>query len=352
MKTFARYFGYISKKAILRTAIFTLLGLAIVWIAAQSGIDGSNYYTRQGKFYDFRVTNIGTISTVLGFACGLIPIFELAAFKNRRNLDTLYFFPIKRWKLALAHYLSGLTQIIAVHSLCFFVSWTFYAVRTDYFAREYMFPYFLSSLGLGIIIYSIFMFINAQANTVVDGVLFSILWIFALFMVFIVAVGVAEAVTGDKSIFSEYGEIGEWLIFFTPLNNVTVIFQQLIHVNNTYRNMEIAREYYSELYMVAFWVIIGIGAIAGYFLTFIKKGAQKAGEVSDTFVGYRVLIPLYCITAFSTFISFPIIQVIVMAMTIVGYVIFRRGFKFKLPDILSIVGSVLTSIVISAFLNS
>ena len=351
MKTFARYFGYISKKAILRTAIFTLLGLAIVWIAAQSGIDNSNYYTWQDKFHDFRVTNIGTISTVLGFACGLIPIFELAAFKNRRNLDTLYFFPIRRWKMGLAHYLSGLLQITTVHSVCFFISLALYIVKTNYFALEYMIPYFFASLGLGIITYSIFMFINAQANTVVDGVLFSILWLFALFIFFGMVISVIEKATGDSSIIYESG-ILNWTIFFSPLNNVTVIFQKLIHVNRTDDYMKIAREYASQLYMVAFWIILGIGAIAGYFLTFIKKGAQKAGEVSDTFVGYRVLIPLYCIMVSSTFISFPIMQVIVMAMTIVGYVIFRRGFKFKLPDILSIVGSVLTSIVISAFLNS
>ena len=352
MKTFARYYGYIMKKSIVRTVIFAIIGLAIVWISAQTGIDDLNegYYSWSGEYYDHRVTNIGEISTVLGFVCGLIPFFELAAFKNRRNLDTLYFFPIKRWKLALAHYLSGLTQIIAVHSLCFFVSWIFYAVRTDYFALEYMFPYFLSSLGLGIIIYSIFMFINAQANTVVDGVLFSILWIFALFMVFIVAVGVAEAVTGDKSLLREYGSIGEWLILFTPLNNVTVIFQQLIHVNNTNRNMEIAREYYSALYMVAVWAVLGIGAIAGYFLTFIKKGAQKAGEVSDTLVGYRVLIPLYCITLMTLFEGVSLMMVFVVAMTVVGYVIFRRGFKFKLPDILSMVGSVLLGIVFAVII--
>ena len=164
-------------------------------------------------------------------------------------------------------------------------------------------------------------------------------------------ISVIEKATGDSSIIYESG-ILNWTIFFSPLNNVTVIFQKLIHVNRTDDYMKIAREYASQLYMVAFWIILGIGAIAGYFLTFIKKGAQKAGEVSDTFVGYRVLIPLYCIMVSSTFISFPIMQVIVMAMTIVGYVIFRRGFKFKLPDILSIVGSVLTSIVISAFLNS
>ena len=114
--------------------------------------------------------------------------------------------------------------------------------------------------------------------------------------------------------------------------------------------MGIAREYYSELYMVAVWAVLGIGAIAGYFLTFIKKGAQKAGEVSDTFVGYRVLIPLYCITLMTLFEGVSLMMVFVVAMTVVGYVIFRRGFKFKLPDILSMVGSVVLGIVFAAII--
>ena len=172
MKTFGRYFGYITKKSILRTVIFALLGLIIVWLSAISGLNKTHVHARG--------TNIGEISAVLGILCCIVPIIELAGFKNRRNIDVLYSFPIKRWKMALAHYISGIAQITAVHSVCFFSSYVYYLLKTDYFALKYMIPYFFASLGLGIIMYSIFMFINSQANTVADGVVFSILWMFAI----------------------------------------------------------------------------------------------------------------------------------------------------------------------------
>ena len=351
MKTFLRYFGYISKKAILRTVIFLILGFAFVWISAMTGVEDSRVGTNfVGHYYDHRYTNIGTISTVLGFLCTLVPILELSAFKNRRNLDTLYFFPIKRWKMALAHYLSGFLQIATVHTVCFFHSFGFYLLYTDCFDLRFMIPYYFASLGLGILLYSIFMFINSQANTVVDGVIFSILWMFAFYLLLQLAAGVLQSRLGDDFVYEVLKAPFNWSSVYSPLNNVTVIFQRVIHINQT-SSSSIAKTYFSELYMVAVWGVLGVGAIVGYFLTFTKKGAQKAGEVSTTFFGYRTLIPLYCITLLWLSMLSLIFMVFIIAMTIVGYVIFRRGFKFKLPDILSIVGSVILGIVFASIIK-
>lgn len=102
----------------------------------------------------------------------------------------------------------------------------------------------------------------------------------------------------------------------------------------------------TQMYMVAVWGIIGIGSAAGYFLSFIKKLAHKASEVSNSVLGYKVLIPIYFIWGATVFAleSDPMILVFDIIMMIVGYVIYRRGFRFKLPDILSMVGSLIVAI--------
>lgn len=353
MKTFGRYFGYITKKSILRTVIFTLIALAIVLASMHAGLDRSHGVINNGTAYDNRVTNIGEISTVLGFLCGIIPIIELAGFKSRRNIDALYSFPIKRWKMATAHYLSGFIQITLIHSVCFFTSYIYYLLNTDFFALEYMIPYFFASLGLGIIMYSVFMFINSQANTVVDGVLFSVLWIFALALLLETAVSFVRFFDGGwHNLLYDSGCIGQWGIIFGPLNNVTVIFQKLIHINDTYTG-SIMQQYVSKLYMIFVWLVIGAGASVGYFVTFIKKPAHKTSEISDSFFGYRTLLPIYCFTCILLlgWLFGLITPVIFIAMTIIGYVIFRRGFRFKLPDILSMVGSLIVAVILVFFLN-
>lgn len=338
MKTFGRYFGYITKKSILRTVIFALIGLIVVWVSAINGLNKTQVHAR--------VTNIGAISTVLGFLCGIIPVIELSGFKNRRNLDTIYSFPIKRWKMAIAHYISGVAQITAIHSICFFASYIYYLLKTDYFALEYMIPYFFASLGLGIIMYSVFMFINSQANTVVDGVLFSILWLFGILVLLMAVCNILFICDFIK--YREADHIGtfasHWSFPFSSLNNVTLLFEELIHVNRG-KNHNISR-FSPHMYMVAVWGIIGIGSAVGYFLSFIKKPAYKASEVSNSVLGYKVLIPIYFIWGATLFAleSDPMILVFDIIMMIVGYVIYRRGFRFKLPDILSMVGSLIVAI--------
>ena len=105
------------------------------------------------------------------------------------------------------------------------------------------------------------------------------------------------------------------------------------------------------MYMIAVWVIIGIGSAVGYFLSFIKKPAYKASEVSNSVLGYKVLIPIYFIWGATVFYFEPMILVFDLIMMIVGYVIYRRGFRFKLPDILSMVGSLIVAVILVFFLN-
>ena len=113
MTTFKRYFIYRLKQSILRTVVFTALALLICLTAVNSSISGDY------EFY--KTASLESLASILGIICFLIPILELSGFKNRRNLDTLYFFPIRRERMALAHYLSGFVHHRG--SLCRRVGW-------------------------------------------------------------------------------------------------------------------------------------------------------------------------------------------------------------------------------------
>ena len=63
---------------------------------------------------------------------------------------------------------------------------------------------------------------------------------------------------------------------------------------------------------------------------------EKTEEISSSYFGFRLLIPVYAISAMialktvsSTIIWFVIVEV----LTFIGYTIYRRGFHFKKADI-------------------
>ena len=123
------------------------------------------------------------MATILGVLCMLIPIIELAPFKNRRNLDSLFSLPVSRRKQALAHYLNGIIQISVAFTVCCVLALIQLIAYKRGAIIGYFIVYYFLALIVGILIYSVFMLLFDQANTVIDGILFEILGAFALFFV-------------------------------------------------------------------------------------------------------------------------------------------------------------------------
>ncbi len=336
MKVFGRYLAYRLKQSWLKTLVFSVLSVMFCLFTTSSGIKAVEVR--------YRETGIFMLAVVLGVFCTLIPMLELSGFKNRRNLDTLYFFPIKRDKMALVHYLSGAIQIFTIYTASFVSVWLFLLAKTDCFKLEYMPLYYLLSLLLGFVMYSLFMFVFGEANTVADGVLFCVLWMLIGYLVMYVARGylvrIIAADPTDRNIWFETNNLPEWGLVYTPINNLTVIFQDLIQVNQyeqVYYNGDIyAQRYMSQIYMFFIWGAVGIAAAAGYFITFKRKGAHLAGEISSSPFGYKLLIPLYGYSLLLVWNDFDILTIIVFALMLIGYIIYRRGFKIKVRDIIFI----------------
>ena len=332
MKIFGRYLGYRLEKAASRMLVFTILAVVLNWLVVTESIGRLNVYNNE--------TGIYMLAIILGCLCTIVPILELSDFKNRRNLDTLYFFPIKREKMAAVHFVCGFIQVFVVYSVTFFSSWIHLALQTHYFALEYMFFYYILSLLLGFVMYSIFAFLFIQGNTVADGILFCVLW---MFIILIVGSVVRSEILRNYIADTKYWEnsanlVTDWGIIYSPINNLTVIFQDLIEVNKHsleyYYKSAYAARYIREMYMFFVWGAVGIAAAIGYFITFIKKGAEKTGEISDSWFGYRLLIPLYGYSLLIFWNSEIILTALIFALMIIGYIVYRRGFKLKSGDLI------------------
>ena len=334
MKVFGRYLQYRLKQSTLRTIVFTILSVMVCLIVTS---DASSSTIHE----EYRTTGIYMLAIILGIICTLIPILELSVFKTRRNLDTLYFFPIKRTKMALAHYLSGAIQIFTVYTVSFASVWIYLLATTDCFRLGYMPLYYLLSLLLGWVMYSIFTFLFSEGNTVPDGILFCALWAFVAYLVMYVFHSYVLSAVLDRKVWLELESLSGWGVIYAPINNLTVIFQDLIEVNRAsdagasyYVNY--ADRYMAQMYMFFVWGVVGIAASFGFFFNFKRKGAHLAGEISDSPFGYKLLIPVYGYGLLLLSDGLEIMSVIIFALMLVGYFIYRRSFKIKTRDIIFI----------------
>ncbi len=343
MKVFGRYLNYRLKQGLMRTIVFSVLSIMVCL-----SIAGSEAVKAPDEYIQYCETGIYILAFVLGIICTMIPILELSGFKNRRNLDTLYFFPIKRGKMALVHYLSGAIQIFTIYTVSFLSVWIFLLAKTDYFALGWMPLYYLCSLILGFVMYSVFAFIFNEANTVADGGLFCGLWMLAVYVVlytviryFVRPTMFSDSVGLDPT-YRQLTSLVNWGVVYAPINNLTVIFQELIEINQDpdpvygLGGLTHGLQYLNQMYMFFVWLAVGIAAAVGYLVRFTRKGAQLAGEISTSPWGFKLLIPLYGYSLLFMTNSNEIYTIIVFALMLIGYFIYRRSFKLKKSDIIFI----------------
>ncbi len=334
MTTFKRYLFYCVKNSSLRMIVSTILSAIISQVMLADCIDHTNI--------SYCTSGINILATILGIFSTIIPILELSQFKNRRNLDTLYFFPIKREKMALAHYICGFYQISIIYTVTFATNFLFLVFETDFFELNHMIPYYFYSLLLGLVIYSVFMFIFIQANSITDGILFCFIWIFILSIVSYTFIDIFNlesiAVTYQKQ---------NWGIIYAPLDKLTKLYRNLIEINDPYPSDYLIGQIKEQAFMFFVWVAVGIIAAIGYVFSFAKKRAENAGEISNSWFGYKMLIPVYtfCPIFLMRSDGIKVLSISFLILMIIGYIIYRRGVKFQKSDIILMVSGLILMLV-------
>lgn len=345
MTNFKSYLGYRIKKSIFPTLAFSLIALAISAFSARAC--AYRFMGARGSM------GIETLATIVGIIASIIPMIELSAFKSRRNLDTLFFLPISRKSVALAHYLSGLIQMFTIYTVAFLGHTLVLLEFAEDFRMEYMPLYYVLLLILGVVVYSVFMFLFSEANSNVDGVICSIMWIFALYLAMLV-LNYPIRMFAMKYIYVshsvEYWEFtrhlsnfAAWFLPYAPLNNLTVVFQSVMQGWDNFNDYELyfptfaeaVGRYFPHWYMFFPWLAAGAASVWGYFRTFTRKGAERAEDISDSPFCYKMLIPLYGASLITVESDIVMIFLTVAAMYI-GYAIYRRTFRIKKADVITV----------------
>ncbi len=324
--TFSKYLGHRLKYTALRSIVATLISVAtVLYTVLKSNEHPGNYYRSK--------TGLDTIPIIIGFFATVIPVLETAYFKRRRNLDTLYSLPMSRAKLALAHYLSGFIQVTFICAVSFIAAYLYisFAFNYDYYDMRPAPLYFLCCLLFGLAIYSVSIFIFSEANTSLDGVILSHLWMYALWVLMSALMSVSldfDFYTKIGMTYNDYSRFPPNGNIYHPLEHITLYFRPLIEIRRS------CPEYYPIQALTGYilWGTAGAAATFGYFRNMMRKSANSAGEISNSLFGYKLLIPLYGYSLMLICSPYVIRIIFIFAAMIIGYFIFRRRFIFKISD--------------------
>ncbi len=351
MRSFRKYFSYHFRSTLLRCTIICILALVFTLTTVgfhKSTWDGSSYL----NYSDRHISvwgDIGSLGFIAAVVASILPFLELSPFKNRRNMDTLLAFPISRTKMAAAHYINGLLHLFMIMVPCFL-----YALA-NMFRFLYIYDplklllFFICLMATVVMIYSFFTFIFSLANTTADGVV----WVIAYsFIGMLSSVWVYDFIYEETNplLFSPFSLLLMVIFAFEPFVTPSVHFNIENFPNEiTYieRDGKLLLEDGFTFCMI-FWSIIAVIAIVGYFIAFNRQKPEKIGGVSNSWLGYRILIPVFILSLDFLFSSFVVTPIFWIAAAI-GYIIYRRGFRFKLPDFISLGLIVVVSIVDKAF---
>ncbi len=347
MKAFFKYLRHRLKHSTLQSCIFALISILFVIVQLPGFVTPTEYggyiEATYGKEWQYHLsyvsckTGMYLLAIVLGVFSTLIPILELSGLKKRRNLDALYSFPISRLSLSLAHFISGYIQVIFIYTCAFISSYAYLALNTDIFDLSYMLEYYPLSLAVGIIIYAFFAFLFTVANTVTDGVIISGLWVLVTHSFFYTSnipkylllslLGKIFPHESYMTVHSVESAFKNWSQIYSPLDKLTFIYQERAEINNdlSYDYKEII----DSCYIFVFWAVVGILCMAGYFIASKRHTPNKSGEISNSVLGYKLLLPLLILLLYRYFAD--IIYVLAI-LIFIGYVIYRRSFRLKLQD--------------------
>lgn len=339
MKTTLRYFKHHAKDTLIRAAIITFICLVIVTMVAQ-GVNET--YQRQKEYsenwyvYGYSEDFTWTLDPSLGFFVAfsailttLLPMLELACFNSRKYLDSAFSFPIARISLISVNLINGFVQFLAAYTLSFI--WYTIALLpcADKISYPALWSFFFISLLCSLFYYAVNAFFFSVCNSTVDGFLTAVAW---QFIIALVLVTLCEMFDGN------FEEEIILTILWMPLVQICDYFSSISRGRSVVvPDLGTDNPYAMLIYLIVVPILTAL-FVAGILYFFNKKRTESAGEISNTPFSYKTLLPV-C-TGLLIYWAFEgeaaIISILALIFSIVGYIVYRRGVKLKIFDIVVI----------------
>jgi len=308
--------------------IFTLFISSIGQEAVVYDIEAKEYITEYYSMLD----GPAIFLCILIF---VIPVMEFSFFKKRINLDCAYSLPISRRSMGMVHYLTGLITLLGTFTASYLLNFIIILTRgADHYNLSPMITHYFLCVLYGSALYSVLVFVFNEANTKGDGIWFMILYTF----VFVLIVDVVLSIVWNNGLIEDinwhlYNDIPFAFTPWAPIVYITEYFEQCVEKEH----FTTFPYFHANIYATIFWIALGIASTIGFVLSFGKRRMEKTEDISDSFFGFRTLIPICAIfgmISFSSYIPYPLFWLIIEIIAIIGYAIYRRSLRFKKSEII------------------
>ena len=322
--------------------IILMIAIAIMTIIIQSQSSYINY-SQSG---DYRIETAGQtnpfiyLSIVLSVIVTIIPIMEFSFKMKRRSVDLYYSLPIKRIKLYICKYFVGLAEFLILYIPQWLISFIWLATLpsvSNIYDMSYSIYFMLASIGYGILIYTFLTFFYTMGNTLIDGIIFMALAsCFLPTLMNVMYSLILGANYSDRTFYMRF------FFIYSPLFDISGKMHSNM-IGGTYGDINI-------LGIILNIALAILASIAFFFIHSEKNNAELVGDESDTIFGYKLFIPLYMVTSFKLISSS--ISALWVVIGLVGYLfycIYRKSFRIKRNDIITLGVSIIIGLLIAIF---
>lgn len=278
-------------------------------------------------------SQIGVVYTLLGILSFVVPALMYSFKMNKRSADVFYSLPLKREKIYLVKTLVGLILVLLPYTVAYFLGFITVALRENYYRLLWYLPGYFGGLFFGICMYGVSAFAFTRANRVIDGV---------IFMGFYALVGMVVGYAAWQMINQNAAEVKEALESFSP---VVCLSKWGGNIDSLLRGNEASW----NLPMFLFPFLFAAAGYAAFFFLIRYEKAENSEQNSDSWFGYRTMIPVY--TALLIVISGGgwIFVALFAVSAIVLTVVYTRKVLFSWKYWLMIAAGVAAGLVLNLF---
>lgn len=289
-----KYLLYELKKSSFVILCITVVMAAVYFIALATEF---MYYPEPSS------TLLWVIAAAGGVVAAIMPAYVFEYKMKRRSADLYYSLPLSHRHILTVKYILGIIAVFAPYTAVYWLG-AFIGMGMAFSKINAVFylAHFFASIIPIYIIYSISSFIYTRANTAGDGYIFCIFWTFASLLIMTVLHACTNR--GDQSYNAYFDPIlglvrADDYIFpdyytpYMPLNFVTQMLQARLVKGYDYETYYTTAQTVNICLGMTLNVLLSIGATVGLFITEGKLKAENVSQISDSYFGYKVMIPLY-----------------------------------------------------------
>ena len=350
---------YIKKRAYIVGIISFIVLLLAITILRGGYIDRYESYT--GEIIERAQNSPITYYTVASLILvTIIPLFEFSFKMKKVSVDEFYKFPIRREKLYLVKFIIGLMEVLIPMTILFIYTFVDIAISEHLFnIGAYLLFYFLS-IPVLFATYSLITFIYAKCNTIHDGII-NVVMIQFLF----VAISWVIFEFFNLRDVCAYGDINyPYQLSIGCSNHFELFFaySPICILSDKCSNYMLGDPFFGsallgsdiiEIVSMIFFFIIGIVSFVLLITNLKNDKSENSMDISNSWFSYKVMIPIFIstLTILSCSNGDTLILLLIIAISgYIGYAIYRRNFKIKWCDVITMSSSLIGGIIIGAIL--